>query len=88
MSEQSKAFLGAVADCEVKCHEIIAALHTYSDAVKDPANQKALTHATAWKNGLASYLKVIELVTEYGIDPEPEAPAECSIKPPTQQCSI
>ena len=88
MAEQSKAFLDALADCEVECQEIIKALHVYSDSVKDPVDQKFITHAIAWRNGLSSYRKVIELVTKYGTEPEPEVAPECSIKPPAPECSV
>ena len=87
MSDHSKAFLDAVADCDEQCRKIREALQIYSDKVEGGVDQDALTHAIAWRNGLHSYLKIIELVTKHGSEPEPDAP-ECSIKPPTQQCSI
>ena len=86
MSDQSKAFLNAISDCEEQCQQIREALQRYSDKVAKGVDENCITHAIAWKNGLDSYRRLIEIVTKHGTEPEP-AP-ECSIKPPAQQCSI
>lgn len=86
MSEQSTAFQDVISDCDEQLQLIREALQRYSDMNEKEVDDKCVTHAIAWRNGLNSYLRIIELVTKYGSEPEP-AP-ECSIKPPSQQCSI
>jgi len=81
LSEQSNAFLDVITDCEVEAQGVVKALQSYSDA--KPVAEQSVTQATAYRNSLASLRKLIESAAKSVQD----AP-ECSIKPPSQQCSI